>query len=629
MCGLFGVLSRDAALERHLIETCHDLQIHRGPDGKGDMTTALGPASLTLAHQRLAIIDLSNAADQPMEDPDGKGVIVFNGELYNYVELRAELEREGQHFRTSSDTEVLLTALQHWGLEDALGRFVWMGAFAWLDRTGESLNLARDPFGEKPLYLFRKAGTLTFASELKTLLKLVDQRFPLNKRVVADFLVHHLTDTTEASIFEGIEQLPAGHFLSITGDAPHVGEPKRYFRASDRPEPAASSIDDFAEEVRHRVSNSVRLRLRSDVPVAVLLSGGLDSSTLAATAVQQEQGERQIQLFSAVSDDPDSDESPFIDRMADHLNRPVTKVRLDVDAASVAKLLELATWHNDHPIPTLGNLYHYLLMQRAQEHGIKVILSGQGGDELFCGYEKYVWLHLFIFMRNRQPLAASKWAWHMRQQRHLMLNRALMVSAKRYVKQMVPSLGDSLGRDLRGEALRDVDPSDLGVGSADIVSRQLLDIEHLSVPPLCHTEDRMSMACSREIRLPFLDPALASLMLSAPVDYKLRNGWTKYALRRAAEGLLPPDITWRKDKRGFNVPDGPLLRGPVGDLIETYMTPDSLVFRHGLIDHELWSRRFEAFRSGRLEASNIAPRELWGPWALECWMRSFEPWIDA
>ena len=604
------------------------MQAHRGPDGQGDLITSLGPSHLLLAHQRLAIIDLSVAGNQPMEEPEGKGVLVFNGELYNYIELRDQLESVGERFQTSSDTEVLLTALRYWGFEEALKRFTWMGAFAWLDRIGQKLHLARDPFGEKPLYLFRKNGALYFASELKTLLKLADTRLPLNMRVLADYLAYNLIDTTEASIFEGVNQLPAGHCLSVSGDAPDIGEPKRYFRASDNPPEVVGNIDDFAEEVRHRIAESVRLRLRSDVPVAVLLSGGLDSSTLAATAMKLEQSDQQIKLFSVVSDDPASDESPFIDCMAAHLDRPVTKVQLDFDPATVADLLELTTWHNDHPVPYLGNLYHYLLMRKAQEHGITVILSGQGADELFCGYGKYVWFNLLISVRNYQPMAATKWAWHMRQQGHISLSHVLLINAKRYVKQLIPAIGAGLGKDLRGELLKSVAPSDLGVGCTDITSRQILDIENLSVPHLCHTEDRMSMACSREIRLPYLDPGLSSLMLSAPTSYKLHNGWTKYALRRAAEGLLPDEITWRKDKRGFNVPEGPLLRGPVGEFIQKRMTPDSLVFKHGFVDHERWLRLFQAFRSERFEASNVAPRELWAPWALETWLQKFEPWIN-
>src|SRR5918996_3756468 len=190
MCGLFGVLTTGREPTRQIVETCHAFQEHRGPDGRGELSEQLGPAHLLFAHQRLSIIDLSPAGAQPMEDPAGRGAVTFNGELYNYLELREELQAAGERFQTASDTEVLLKALHHWGPQSALARFNWMGAFAWVDRLGRRVVLARDPFGEKPLYVYRSPGTLLFASELKTMLCLVGRRFELNPSVVTDYLVH-------------------------------------------------------------------------------------------------------------------------------------------------------------------------------------------------------------------------------------------------------------------------------------------------------------------------------------------------------------------------------------------------------------------------------------------------------
>jgi asparagine synthase (glutamine-hydrolysing) len=627
MCGLFGLFTINHELDDGVIEACHGLQAHRGPDGRGELRERLGPARVLLAHQRLSIIDLSAAASQPMEDAAGRGAIVFNGELYNYIELRDELRAAGERFFTSSDTEVLLTALHHWGPATALARCNWMGAFAWLDRIGRRLVLARDPFGEKPMYLYRKSGTLVFASEVKTILHLAKRRFALHPEALMNYLVHGLIDVSEASIFTGIVQLRAGHFLVLAGEEPEVGEPEAYFRA----EPASESVPDdphtFAVLVRNLVLDAVRLRLRSDVPVGLLLSGGVDSSMLAAGAAQSERNGANVQLLAAVSEDPASDESPFIDRMAAHLGWPVIKVRLEAKPSDLLALLDRASWHNDHPVPHLGNLYHYLLMQRAREHGITVILSGQGADEAFCGYIKYSFFHLHALLR-RQPLAALRWLWQL-QRTQFFAHHIHLSQAKRSLLQLLPGIGACLGRDVRGPKLQAIErASPYQFDGLDIAQRQVLDLVELSIPSLCHTEDRMSMAWSCEIRLPYLEPRLVRTMLAAPVQHKLKDGWTKYSLRQAAQGLVPPEIAWRRDKRGFTVPEGPVLKGPTGGLIERYMTPDSLVFQHGLVNRERWLALFRRFRSRQLSAGFIGSREVWAPWALEVWLRRYSQWIS-
>jgi asparagine synthase (glutamine-hydrolysing) len=626
MCGLFGALTTGREPTREMVEACHALQAHRGPDGRGELREQLGPARLVFAHQRLSIIDLSPAGAQPMEDAVGCGAIIFKGELYNYIELREELQAAGERFRTASDTEVLLTALHHWGPDAALARFNWMGAFAWVDRLGRRVVVARDPFGEKPLYVHRSPGTLLFASELKTMLRLIGRRFDLHPGVVADYLVHGLIHTSEASIFSGIAQLPAGHYLLVRGEQPDAGEPRAYFRLETSGARIPDDPDEFAELVRSLVLDSVRLRLRSDVPVGVLLSGGLDSSLLAAAAARHEGSGPEIRLLSVVSDDPATDESPFIDQMAAYLGRPVIKSTLGFDPAAVTSLLEEVSWYNDNPVCYLGDLYHFLLMERAREHGITVVLSGQGADELFCGYLKYPWLRLIALMRTGQPLAALRWLGQLHRTGWLASN-SQPAEAKRYLRQLLPGMGGALRQDMRGPGLLGAEPADLGVRGTDIAQRQVLDVKRLSVPGLCHIEDRMSMAFSREVRLPYLDPRLARLMLAAPVGHKLRDGWTKYSLRRAAHGLVPPEIAWRRDKRGFTVPEGPLLKGRVGDFIESYMTPDALVFQHQLVDRARWLTRFREFRSGAAAARWTSPREVWAPWALEVWMRRFHDWI--
>jgi asparagine synthase (glutamine-hydrolysing) len=382
------------------------------------------------------------------------------------------------------------------------------------------------------------------------------------------------------------------------------------------------------QDVRRLIFDAVRLRLRSDVSVGVLLSGGLDSSILAAAAIQQEDMASPVQLLSAVSDDPASDESNFIDRMALHLDREVIKVRLTAEPEGIASLLECISWHNDHPVPYLGNVYLFMLMQEARARDIKVILSGQGADELFCGYGKYPWLMLINMLREQRLVAAVHFARRLHRNGFFASNSKL-AEAKRYLRHLAPWLGRRLSIDPRGDQLVGFHPVDVVASPRNIVQRQVADLVRLSVPSLCHIEDRMSMAWSREVRLPYLDTRLVEAMLAAPDEHKLGEGWTKYCLRIAGEELIPAEIAWRRDKRGFSVPEAPLIMGSLGDRIGADMTPGGLVFTNGFIDYDRWQQLWRTFRERRPGWRRIASRELWAPWALEVWLRRWWEWIEA
>lgn len=391
MCGLFGVVCRKAAFEsiKPRIERAHAFQQHRGPDMRGETMLEIdGGRVVYLAHQRLSILDLSEAGRQPMADADQASWLAYNGEVYNYRELAGAM-----HYTPAggSDTEVVFECFRRDGVAAALPKFNGMWALAWVSLREGALYLSRDRAGVKPLYVALAEGDLYFASEIKTLLALLGRRHRLNAQVIGEYLVQALQDTGTATFFEGIEALPAGSFARIELAAPALSvAPVAYWNPFESGS-GTGNPGDVAGRVHDTVLDAVRLRLRADVPVGVLLSGGVDSSIIAACVRHLSRDARQqVAVLSAVSPGQPGDESPYIDRVAKHLGIEPIKVDTAWGPTEALELLRTVTWMNDSPLGSFSNVAFYLLMQRASEAGIKVVLSGQGGDELFCGYRKYL-----------------------------------------------------------------------------------------------------------------------------------------------------------------------------------------------------------------------------------------------
>ncbi len=622
MCGIFGILTRAPAYASPaLIEAAHAVQSHRGPDGRGTLQFEFDRCTLTLAHQRLAIIDLTQAANQPMTYGDELSSVVFNGELYNYLELREELRGEGEAFATQSDTEVLLAALHVWGPARALPKFNWMGAFAWFDGRNRRLTLARDAGSEKPLYYFRDSRQFIFASEIKTLLTLAQRKFQLERDVVGRFIHQGLSDTTTQTMFREITQLAASSYLQLDLEHRQKLDPVRYAPPGYAGDAASLALPDCVEEVRRLFVDSVRVRLRSDVPVGVLLSGGIDSSSIAAAAHHLLGDLGAPQLLSAVSDDARFDETVHINAMERHLKQDALKIVLRTSAESLVDDVSSLNWINDQPVSGLSALGHYRLMECAKQHGLKVIMSGQGADELFLGYRKYLGFYLQSLLRQRRYLQAARVFSRFASNRTV-LSQFDLGDAKRYL----PWAREETHMD--GEWLRGWNPASLGLGVGSVADRQGADIRELSVPALCHYEDRMSMAMGREIRLPFLDSRLIDLMLRTPDDYKLRDGWTKYCLREAMRKFLPPEIAWRKDKKGFSNPQGEWLKRELRRPVREAFGVDGLLSRMGILDSGALVRKFDRYCDQPAGSGSIWYREIFAPFSLELWMRRYNEWIE-
>ncbi len=624
MCGIAGIISRNENLMQYLLKA-QAVQMHRGPDAQAACRIAVDRWNLYFAHQRLAILDLSESANQPMYSDSGDACIIYNGEVYNYEEIRYELEGLGYRFRSHSDTEVVLKSVLHWGPEDALKKFNGMWAFALLDSNRKRLILARDRVGIKPLYIYQCDDNLYFSSEIKAIAEMVDGKLGLNHEVIGRYLVQSLLEVSNDTFFEDVEKLPAAHYCVLDLSKENIDVVyKRYWQLPD-PDNESRPESNYLEEVRDLFRDSVRLRLRSDVPVGVLVSGGIDSSSIAAVMHDIVSKDASLNLIGMVNDDPECDEGPFIDIIARELGRNIHRVRFDIGPDQFIDRLRAICWHSDQPVGTFSCAAHHMLMERAREYGITVILSGQGGDELFCGYKKYLGFYVYELFEQGRYLDLAKVIYKFLR-RGTVISQFSFNESKRYL----PSYLRSVEPDIRGPHLKEYKHVRIGlVLGMSVQEKQVADILNFSVPALVHSEDRMSMACSREIRVPFLDHRLIERAVSLPADTKIYDGWTKYALRTAMESILPSEITWRKDKRGFTSPEADWLRNRLKDVVTDHFSdPACLMYKHGLVDQKNLIRTYDKYCGQGPRSGTISCKDIFKPMALETWLRLYDRYLS-
>jgi len=548
-----------------------------------------------LGNRRLSIIDLSPNGHQPMTDHRGHW-IVYNGEIFNYLELRQELEARGHEFTTNTDTEVILHTYSEYG-EQGFNRFNGMWAFAIADVSRRRVILSRDRFSIKPLYLLRTDGCIYFASEIKQLLPLLPER-RLNEETMSAFLAQGLLDHSPETFFTGIVRARSGTNIVISLDTEEVRESAYW---DFRPGGAVSSPQEAAEQFRELFLDSIRLRLRSDVNVGVLLSGGLDSSAIAV-GCRAINGDH-VDTYSIVSEDGICDEHRFIDMLA---KTGLRNNKIVFRFADVLHDLDRVLEHSDEPVGGFSVMAQFKLFSAIKQHtDVTVLLSGQGGDEVLLGYLKFFFFHLKSLYRQHKysqamfQLAAS--VWHRTVARQFTLR-----SARRYIQALAPALD----RAIKLEHAR-VPVWDCG----DIASRQIADIERYSVPALTHYEDRNSMAHSLEVRHPFLDHRLVELLVHLPPEWKIRNGWTKHVLRQALPEL-PDAIRWRRDKQGFLTPEQQWLKHDLSDLIRTTFRNSHLA-QAGILDDREFLDYYEQFRRG----AAISESDIARVFIAERWMR--------
>ena len=573
MCGIAGFVPRagqslaPGAVQRML----HSLA-HRGPDDRGVLAFAGGEVrtgrdwpggregeGTVLIHRRLSILDLAETGWQPMGTPDGRYFIVFNGEIYNYVELRAELLELGHRFRSTSDTEVLLAAFAEWGAE-MLPRLVGMFAFAILDTLEHTLFLARDFFGIKPLYCATTGHGFVFASEIKTLLELPGVPRQINPHRLYDYLRYSITDHGDETLLEGVSQLAAAHYVRVDLRTATAGTPVRYWKV-DLDRRAEMSFEQAAEEVRERFLQNVRLHLRSDVPVGAALSGGIDSSAIAMCMRHLEPG-LELHTFSYVADDPAVSEERWADIVVAASGAHAHKVGPTPE--DLVAELDRLIWVQDEPFFSTSMYAQNRVFRAASEAGVKVMLDGQGADEILGGYRMYTAARLVSLVRQRKlggalellrnasrmPGRSGVW----RQAGQFLIPPSVQGPFRRMVgESLVPDWMNGewfAARGVAGRALR-------SSRRKNALHEQLLHtVEESSLPALLRFEDRNSMAYSVESRVPFLTADFVQFILSLPEEYLISpEGTTKAVIRRAMRGIVPDAILDRRDKVGFATPE--------------------------------------------------------------------------
>lgn len=645
MCGITGILQTPYASRSADLAAIGQMTArlrHRGPDGDGCWSD--GDAGVALGHRRLAIIDLTDAGRQPMFSHSGRLVITFNGEIYNYRSLRQELERQGQQFVGNSDTEVLLAMIERWGLETALRRSNGMFAVGLWDRRTRILHLARDRMGKKPLYVARTRNAAIFASELKAIAAFPDFRPEINSRAVAEFLERGwLTD--EHCIWRDVFKVPPGSILSFgTADlmalqdgAALRARAHHYWSLADiagngRATPASAGDPQLVSHLDCLLRQAVGQRMAADVPLGLFLSGGIDSSTVAA--LMQSQSTRPVRTFTIGFDESTFDEAANAAAVARHLGTDHTELRLTpAEAREVIPMLP-QTWDepfaDESQIPTL-------LLSRLARRDVTVVLSGDGGDECFAGYFKHLLTArlapLLNSNRRLRKIAAASVA---------LLGRGLRDS----VADALP-LPDRLRRRIQGDRINRLAYL-LGSDDVDQMYRRTIQLSELqltpeptvagsgTVPPLNDVLsdfiirdmleylpgdilvklDRASMATSLEARCPILDHRVVEFSWTLPNTAKVRHGQGKWILRQVLGRYLPRHL-FDRPKQGFDVPIAAWLRGPLRSWAADLLSEPPLRHQH-LLDAARVQQCWLEHLNGRRDHS----RTLWAILMLQSWLET-------
>lgn len=621
MCGIVGVIRKGRESPAAVVAGMLSAIRHRGPDDTGVFLENLpGDAWLGLGHNRLSILDLTSRGHQPMASPDGRYVLVYNGEVYNYLEIARELGRDAVVDMSPGDTAVVLAALIKWGPQ-ALTRFNGMWALAFYDRAKGTLLLSRDRMGVKPLYVYRDERQLIFASEIKAILGACGRRLSVNRKAGARYLVQSVLDAQPETFFEGVRQFPPASFAVVDLQAPFDRDPdyRTFWRHPYEQEPEGAGKAPSVEELRETFVDAVRLRLRSDVPVGILLSGGVDSSAIVG-AVGRLGMLDNLQVLSVVSDDAEANEEPFIDIMAAFAGCRVAKFNSDRDYEELLDGLPEACWYNDEPLGGLAPVAHRNLMRIARDKGVTVLLTGQGADEQLAGYNKFLYFYLQdCFRRGRWPEALRMLGGCIGQR--TVIPEFRWREAKRYL----PGLARLWKAQPWSAALSRAELVDTRLGK-NYREREWRDICCLSIPGLLHYEDRMSMSWSREMRVPFMDYRLVELLGRVPPSEKLRAGWTKAIFRKAMEGLIPREIQYRKEKKGFTLPEEKWMRGPLRSRFAAMFDRPMLAEERGWVERTAAQKLFRRFLGGdRL----VSYKDLFNIYCFEIWLRRFESCLEG
>ena len=593
MCGITGFNWED----KHLLQKMNEAIAHRGPDDQGVYTNG----EVSLGNRRLAIIDLSPAARQPMANEDETIWITYNGEVYNFKEIREDLEEKGHTFTSNSDTEVIIHGYEEYGI-DILQKLNGMFAFALYDFNHKNLILARDRFGIKPLYYYYQDRNFIFCSEIKGILTHNIERTP-NNRMIFEYLQYGLIDHREETFFNHIYRVMPGTYLVFDLETCSIAKEKWY------------SLKDKAvldlQEIRNAFFKSVTYRLVSDVPVGSCLSGGIDSSSIVC-AMKDISPETEIKTFSAIFPGTSIDESEYIKEVVEK-----TDVHSAVVIPEIETLIEDLNdliWTQEEPFLSTSIYAQYCVMKLAHKNGMKVLLDGQGGDELLAGYPIYFtpyFLELFTTFKWKSFI--SEGFLYIKQHKNVIPFFQLFVS---FIRSLFKT------HDLRPGW---IDKEFFNHYSRPrtyvfrLTEKLVETLTYSTIPGLLRYEDKNAMRWSVETRLPFLDHRFVESVLYTPPEYKIRKGITKYIFREALKGILPERIRRRTDKIGFATPEDQWFQSELfTGMVEGILDSDSFKKRE-YWDGEKVKKTFKKYKKGKKRLR----RTVWKWINLELWLRMF------
>lgn len=643
MCGICGIINLDGTLvDTQLLIEMNNTMMHRGPDDEGyllvdtssdriiscfgdetvaDLKEQLAPVNdlsginMGLGFRRLSIVDLSPKGHQPMKALSADVWIVYNGEIYNYRELRQELIQEGFSFSSKTDTEVILNAYLKWGLE-CTNRFNGMWAFAIWDAREKMLFCSRDRFGIKPFYYsYTPHKEFIFASEIKAIGKV--RKLSPNAQALYDFLFYGLSDHTEQTMFRGVLQLKAGHSLLLRD-----GDLSTFCFYDLRKSTSAAIPRDPTNDFREKFFDSVMLRLRSDVPVGFALSGGVDSSSIVLAAHNLYKGDN-FATFSTCYPGSEVDESYYMKKVIDKTG--CTNYQIEPTAQMYLDLLDRFVWHQEEPVNGASYFGEFVLRQLIHQTGTTVSLDGQGADEIITGYKFFLTPYLQDLLKESKLISFVKECAAFRH----------MVSVKDIIASISGIVHPVLAHKMRELYLRrlksylsnpfassntmfnPIDSSPEGFDSElSKVLYESLTISSLLVQLI--RADKSAMAFSVECRFPFLDHRLVELVFSLPSDYKIRNGVTKYILRESMKRELPKEIYARRDKKSFPTPQSKWLREELRSFTQDII--NSKDFKDlPFIDWKKFNNQYQRFLNGDLEFDT----EIWSVVSIFLWMTRF------
>ena len=601
MCGIsIAINTKNYPVDLRQIKNINDKVIHRGPDDEGFYFGK----NFAFGHRRLSIIDLSKNGHQPMVRENL--CITYNGEIYNYIELRNELMNLGHVFRSASDTEVILAAYHQWGVE-SFKKLNGMWAFALADESTNEIILCRDHFGIKPLYLTATENYFLAGSEIKQFTAVPEFKPVLNKPVAAKFLVHGLLNYSDQTFFEGVSELRPGHYLKYHLSTNHW-EVKPWYDLAQAVKPVHDSFDEAVKKTRALFLDSLKLRMRSDVRVGSCLSGGVDSSAIVSVIAGGQLANTNFATITSCYDDQRYDEQQFSNLVTAQTGYKAIKVFPQLEDLLQDDVIDKMIYHQDQPFSTASHFSEYKVFEAARKEKMIVMLDGQGSDEYLCGYPEFYNATINNFFCSVQwgkmIKAISEKAKHKQVSflneiiqlgRTNILYPALHLYKKLIGRQSPEWLNEKWANNLESNA----------ASSNDIRKLSIEEMVRTSIPYQLHSEDRNSMLFSIESRLPFLDHRLVEYCIGLPSSYKIRNGFTK-AVFREAISELPQPIKNRKDKMGFVAPDAEWMLQHK-DLVREDLK--EAIARTGAFSEKLL-HRFDRFAEGKKDYETIYFRAM-------------------